>query len=75
MNNLSVWSLQGLQLLFLDKRDEFANNNEEFYNLSINKIFVTINGLLHQLFAALLQARRIYPELIKFFYKENSDVT
>ena len=75
VNNLSVWSLQGLQLLFLDKRDEFANNNEEFYNLSINKIFVTINGLLHQLFAALLQARRIYPELIKFFYKENSDVT
>ena len=75
VNNLSVWSLQGLQLLFLDKRDEFANNNEEFYNLSINKIFVTINGLLHQLFAALLQARGIYPELIKFFYKENSDVT
>ena len=29
----------------------------------------------HQLFAAGLQAREIYPELKKHFYKENSDVT
>ena len=29
----------------------------------------------HQLFAAGLQARDIYPELEKYFYKENSDVT
>ena len=29
----------------------------------------------HQLFAAGLQARRIYPELKKYFYKENSNVT
>ena len=28
-----------------------------------------------QLFAARLQAREIYPELSKYFYKENSDVT
>ena len=75
MNNLSVQSLQSLLLLFLDKRDEYVNKNEEFYNLSIKKIFVTINDLPHQLFAALLQARGIYPELIKYFYKENSDVT
>ena len=27
-----------------------------------------------QLFAARLQAREIYPELSKYFYKENSDV-
>ena len=36
---------------------------------------VTINGMPHQLFAAGLQAREIYPELSKYFYKENSDVT
>ena len=30
VNNLSVRSLQGLLLLFLDKRDDFANKNEEF---------------------------------------------
>ena len=27
VNNLSVWSLQGLPLLFLDKRDDFVNKN------------------------------------------------
>ena len=30
VNNLSVCSLQGLLLLFLDKRDDFANKKEEF---------------------------------------------
>ena len=29
----------------------------------------------HQLFAAGLQARDIYPELKKYFYKDNSNVT
>ena len=73
-NNLSVRSLKGLLLLFLDKRDDFANKNEGLYNLSIKKIFVTINDMPHQLFAAGLQARGIYPELKKYFYKENSNV-
>ena len=57
MNNVSVRSLQGLLLLFLDKRTDFANKNEEFYNTSIKKVLVTINGMPHQLFAAGLQAR------------------
>ena len=67
MNNLSVHSLQGLLLLFLEKRDEFAYKNEEFYNPSIKKILTTINGMPHQLFAAGLQARDIYPELKEIF--------
>ena len=75
VNNLSVRSLQGLLLLFLDKRDDFANKNEEFYNPSIKKILTTINGMPHQHFAAGLQARYIYPELKKYYYKENSNVT
>ena len=54
MNNLSVRSLQGLPLLFLDKRKDFLNKNEEFYNPSINKVLVTINGMSHQLFVARL---------------------
>ena len=75
VNNLSIGSLQGLLLLFLDKCDDFANKNEEFHNPIIKKMLVTINGMPHQLFAAGLQARDIYPELKKYFYKENSDVT
>ena len=67
--------MQGLLLLFLDKRDDFVNKNEEFYNPSIKKILATINGMPHQLFAAGLQARDIYPELKKYFYKENSNVS
>ena len=75
VNNFSVRSLQGLLLLFLDKRKDFLNKNEEFYNPSIDKILLTINGMPHKLFAAGLQARDIYPELKKYFYKGNSNVT
>ena len=74
MNNLSVRSLQGLLSLFLDKRDDFVNKNEEFYNPSIKKILATINGMPHQLFAAGLQARDIYLEIKKYFYREHSNV-
>ena len=59
ISNLSCHSLQGLLLLFLDKRDDFSNKNEEFYNPSIKKILVTINGKSHQLFASGLHARDI----------------
>ena len=65
VNNLSV--RYGLLLLFLDKRTDFANKNETFYNPSIKKVLVTINSIPHQLFAAGLQARDIYPELKKIF--------
>ena len=71
VSNLSARSLQGLLLLFLDKRDYFANKNEEFYNPSIKKVLVTINGMPHQLFTSGFQARDIYPELKKIFYNEN----
>ena len=70
MTSISVHSLQGLLLLFLDKRDDFANKNEDFYNPSINKILVTIDGMPHQLYAAGLQARDIYPESKKYFRKK-----
>ena len=66
-NNVSFCSLQGLLLLFLDKRNNFANKNEEFYNPSIKKILVTINGMPHQPFTAGLEARDIFPELKKYF--------
>ena len=67
VNNLSVRSLQGLLLLFLDKCDDFSNKNEEFYNLSIKKILITISRMLHELFVARSKTRGIYRELSKSF--------
>ena len=70
VNNLSVCLLQGLLLLFIDKRDDFANKNEEFYNPSIRNILITINGCITnslQLDYSL--------EIFTQSYKENSDVT
>ena len=75
VNNLSVSSLQGFLLLFFDKRDDFANKNEEFYNPSIQEILTIISGMPHQLFAAGLQAGYIYPEIKKHFYREHSNMT
>ena len=57
VNNISVRSLQDILLLFIEKDDDFANKKEDFYNPSIKKILVTINGKLHQLFAVGLHAR------------------
>ena len=74
VNNLSCRSLQGLLLVFLDKRDDFVNKNEEFYNPSIKKSVVTINRMPHQLYKSDLGVRNIYPELKKYFYKETYDV-
>ena len=54
--------MQGLLLLFLNKRDDFANKNEEFCNPNIKTILATINEMPHELFATGLQARDIYPE-------------
>ena len=49
--------------------------NEEFHNPSINKMSVMISGIQLHLHRQGLQARDIYAELKKYFYKENSDVT
>ena len=65
INNLSVFSLEDLMLLFLDKYDDFANKNEEFYYTTIKKVLTTINAMSHQLFAADLRAGDFYPELKK----------
>ena len=62
-------------MLFVDKRNDFANKNEEFYNPNIKEASVIIDGIPHQLFAGGLLVRDIYPEIKKYFYKENSDVT
>ena len=75
INNLSVRSLQGLLLLFVDKQSDFANENEKFYNPSIKKILTTINGIPHQLYPGGVLSRDIFLEAKRYFYKPDSDVT
>ena len=70
INNLSVRSLRSLLLLVLDKHEDFANKNEEFYHRIIKKILVAINGMPYQLYAGGLKVRDIYPEIKKYFCKE-----
>ena len=63
-NNLSIRSLHGMPLLFLNKRNDFANIiNKEFYNLTIKKVSTIINGMPHQLFESDIHIREIYAEL------------
>ena len=45
VKNLSFLTLQGLLLLFLDKSDDLANKNEEFYKPNIKKVLTAINGM------------------------------
>ena len=70
VNNLSVQSLQGFLLLILDKRDNVANKNEEFYNPTIKKVLVTINGMLHQLFAVGFSGQGFLPSDEEIFLQE-----
>ena len=73
--NLSVRSLKGSLVLFLDERDDFANKNEEICNSNIKQFLIITNGMPHQLLAEGLQIRDICPELKKYFYKEHSNMT
>ena len=52
VNNLSNRSLQGLLLVFLNKRDDFENKNEEFYDPGIKNVLTRINDMPNQIFAA-----------------------
>ena len=74
INNLSVRRLQGLLLLIVDKQNDFANENEKFYNPSIKKILTTI-GIPQQLYPGGVLSRDIFPEAKKYFYKPDTDVT
>ena len=67
INKLSLKSLQGLLLLFVDKQNDFANENEKFYNPLIKKILIVINGILHQLYPGRVLSRDILSEPEKVF--------
>ena len=61
VNNLPVRSLQGLILLFFNKRDGFANKNDKIYKSSAKKILTAINGMPNNFSSVCLQAKNILP--------------
>ena len=65
LNKQSVRSLQGLRLLFLDKCDDFASKNKEFYNPTTKNVRALINGML---LAAGIQTKDIIPEPKKVLF-------
>ena len=73
IKSLSVSSLQGLMLLFLDKRDEFAIKNEKFCNSIIKEVLTTTSSMAYQIFATYVQAKD--PELKTCLCKEHLKVT
>ena len=68
-------SLQGLLLLFLEDKTDFDNKVESFYNPTIKKVNVTIDGNPHKIFKGLILPRNMYPEICKKFYQNDSDVS
>ena len=72
INAIDTKSLRGLLLLFVDK----ANHRyENFYNPTMEKVLVTINGCPHELYKSGILARDLYQEVKKYFYKQNYDVS
>ena len=69
INNLSLRSLQGMLLLFVDKQ------NKKFHNPSIKKILIAINGIPHQLYPGGVLSSDIFPEAKKYFDKLGSNMT
>ena len=65
--NLQAKSLQGLLLRFLEDQTDFAHKVENFYNPTIKKVNVTIDGDLHQLFKGSILPRNMYQEICKKF--------
>ena len=67
MSNLSIRSLGELLLLFINKRDDFGNKNEELYNPSIKKILTAINEMPHQPFCSWPAGHEHLPRVKKVF--------
>ena len=74
IKNMSIFSLQSLLSLFLDKCDDFANKNKKVCNLFVKRVLETTNGIFYQIFLEVMQTRGIYLELKKYVYKKHSNV-
>jgi len=78
INGVNSRSLRGVLMVFVDDakaRKAFECKNEQFYNPTIKKVLVTVNGLPHQLYPGGFLSRDLFPEIQKYFQTSNSAVT
>ena len=61
--------LKGVLLIFTQERSatKFARETEEFYNLKITKVEVTVEGVPNELYAQNMEYRHQYDEIVKHF--------
>ena len=77
IDSITAASLRGIFVLFVDDandRKNFACNNK-FYNPTLTRVLVTINGNPHELYAGGIQPKDYYIEAKKYFDNPNSDVS
>ena len=77
IDSITAASLRGIFVLFVDDANDrkiFACNNK-FYNPTITRVLVTINGSPHELYADGIQPKDYYIEAKKYFDNPNSDVS
>ena len=76
IDSLTASSLRGILVLFVDDdndRKAFACNSK-FYNPSIQRVLITINGSPHELYAGGISLKDYYIEAKKYFENINSSV-
>ena len=62
-------SLKGVLLIFTKERSatKFTRNTEEFFNLKITKVEVTVEGVPNELYAQNMEYKHQYDEIVKYF--------
>ena len=62
-------SLKGVLLIFTKERSatKFTCNTEEFFNLKMTKVEVTVEGVPNELYAQNMEYRHQYDEIVKHF--------
>ena len=62
-------SLKGVLLIFTKERNatKFTHDTEEFFNIKITKVEVTVEGVPNELYAQNMEYRHQYDEIVKHF--------
>ena len=74
--SVNARSCRGVLMLFKDDDHgkDFDCKNETFYNPTIKKLMISINGLNHEIYPGGMLPKDFYPEILKYF-DQDSEVT